>query len=138
WVLIEAEGGEDCAGEGADQVVGEQVGAGFFGEDLRDAVRAGVEVVAVQAGEALYAAGVADLVQGAVGAAVGVGQHRAGAVGLGSRDDTFGMLMDFLWTVVEAGGQRAHDDRPAATGGYLPDVGGQCATGDDLKSRARE
>ena len=67
----------DGAGERPDQEVGQQVGARLVVEQLLDLLRAGEDVVAVQARQAAYAEPAAHLVEGAVGAAVGVADHHA-------------------------------------------------------------
>src|SRR5262249_22662245 len=81
----------------------------------------------MQAGEAFRAMGVAVFVEGAVGAAVRVGDD-----GAGGETGPFGILDDLFWTVVQGGRQRAHLDRPPATGGDFPDVPGEGTAGDDL------
>src|SRR5450755_4244121 len=75
-VPVQAELGQHRAVEAGQQEVGEHVGARLRLEHRRQPRRPGEHVVAVQAGQPSDAVPDAQLVQGAVGTAVGVGQGR--------------------------------------------------------------
>ncbi len=112
-VAVQAELGLDGARERLHQEVGEQVGAGLVGEERLDPAGPGVHVVAVQPLEPPQPEPLADLVERAVGAAVGVpDRHRVvrRAQRLGQPLDLAG---DLLRLVVQQRRQRVHVDRPA-------------------------
>jgi hypothetical protein len=91
-----------------------------------------VEVVAVEAWEAADAGLGRQVVECAVGAAVGIGEDSARSLGPGSQQHPFGVTLYLFRSVVEGGRQRADGDRPASAGGDLPDMASQGAAGDDL------
>src|SRR5579863_8827478 len=136
-MAVQAHGLDYRSVERSDEVVGEQVGAWFFFEELLNLGLAGVEVVAVEAGEAAYAGLGGQLIEGAVGAAVGVGQDGTRPLRLGRRKHPFGMAFYLLRAVVQGGGEGANRHRPASAGGDLADVARQRAAGDDLNGPAR-
>ena len=134
---VQAELGLDGARERLHQEVGEQVGAGLVGEERLDPAGPGVHVVAVQPLEPPQPEPLADLVEGAVGAAVGVPHHH-GVVRRSKRLGQPGDLTgDLLRLVVQQRRKRVYVDRPAV---LLDDPAsrlGDRATRDQCRPRGR-
>jgi hypothetical protein len=117
--------------EGADQEVGEQVRAGLLVEERREPGLAREQVVAVQSGQPAQPQLGADLVEGAVGAAVRVG-HGDVVVRRGQLErERADLARDLLRLVVQQRGQRVDGDRPAAARDDVGDRLGDGAAGDD-------
>ena len=114
-VPVQAEPGQHGPVEAAHQEVGQQVRARLGLEELAHPVRAGEHVVAVQARQPPQAQPGAQVVERAVGAAVGVGHRHAMPVSQGVGGHPFGPWGDLLRDGCAAA--RAGYAPPPATGG---------------------
>ena len=131
-VPVQAQLGQHQPVEAAQQEVGQHVGARLGLEQRGHPGRPGEHVVAVQPGQPAQPVPGAQLIQGAVGAAVGVG-HGDGAAGVqGTHHVPFRQNNDLLRPVVQDRGQGPYGDRPAAARHDLPDVPGQRPAGEDV------
>jgi Luciferase-like monooxygenase len=129
-VPVQAEPGQHGPVEAAHQEVGQQVRAWLGVEKLAHALRAGEHVVAVQARQPPQPQAGAQVIKGAVGAAIGVGHRHPLPAGERLGRQPFCPGRDLLRAVVQDGGQGMHLDRPLAARDDLPDMRAQRPAGD--------
>ena len=139
-VPVEAELTPNQSVEAEHEEVGEEVGARLLARQVGDDVCAGIQVVAVVAAEALDPVTRADLVEGTVGAAIGIGDGNALVSRHQLEDERLDARGDLLGGVVEQRRQREVIDGPATLLADLGDVGAQGPAADErdaVASRGR-
>ncbi len=130
-VAVEAQLDDDRPVERGREEVGEHVGAGLGRQQRAHPLGAREQVVAVGAGQPGHVQPRADLVERAVGAAIGVAHRHPPVAQTQRRHLPLDLGGDPLRPVVQQRRQRVHVDGPAAPVGDVGDVPRDRPTGDD-------